>query len=258
VATPAPVRYVEFKATQFRHIWRGTVTTTVVGPVLYLLAMGVGLGSLVDEAGHEPLAGVSYLSFVAPALLAAAAMQAGYGESTFPVLSSVKWNPTAVGQVATPLRPADLAIGHLVWTAVRLTLVSVAFTAVMFVFAVPRSVWVLAAPPAAVLCGLAVAAPTAAWSISRQDDSSFPNLMRFGIMPMFLLSGTFFPVSQLPDWMEWLAWVTPLYHGVVLTRGFTLGTIGIWSALGHAAFLAAMVAVGGALSVRNHHRRLAS
>lgn len=258
MTTPAPIRYAEFKALQFRHIWRGTLMTTVVTPVLYLLAMGVGLGGLVDEAGGEPLDGVSYLAFVAPALLATTAVQTAYGESTYPVLGSVKWNPTAIGQVGSPLRPSDIALGHLIWTAVRVALVATVFTVVMFVFAVPESPWVVAAVPAAVLCGLAVGVPTAAWSISRQDESSFPNLMRFGILPMFLMSGTFFPISQLPDWLEWLARLTPLWHGVELTRGLTLGTIAWGAALVHVGYLTAIVAVSEVVAVANHRRRLAA
>jgi lipooligosaccharide transport system permease protein len=160
--------------------------------------MGLGLGKLVDAHGTAGLGGVSYLAFLAPGLLAATAMQTAVGESTYPVLASVKWMKTYQAAAATPLRPADLQRGHLLFTAMRLTMNSAIFLVIMAAFGAVRSPWVLAALPVAVLTGLAFATPIEAYAVTRDKDQSFAMLFRFGMIPLFLFSGTFFPITQLP------------------------------------------------------------
>ena len=250
------VREFRYWLTNYRRTWRGSIYSSVLSPLLYLGAMGVGLGTLVDAHGTASLGGLSYLAFLAPGLLAAAAMQAAVEESTYPVLGSVKWRRTYYAAAASPLRPADLFHGHLLFTTMRLAMNSAIFLAVMAVFGAVASPWALAALPAAVLTGLAFAAPVEAWAITVTKDTSFALIFRFGLIPLFLFSGTFFPVSQLPVWTRPLAYITPLWNGVALCRSLSLGTASLAGALAHVAYLAAVAAVGIAAGNRSYRRRL--
>ena len=249
-------REFRYWLTNYRRTWRGSIYSSVLSPLLYLGAMGIGLGTLVDAHGTARLGGLSYLAFLAPGLLAAAAMQAAVEESTYPVLGSVKWRRTYYAAAASPLRPADLFHGHLLFTTMRLTMNSAIFLAVMAVFGAVASPWALAALPAAVLTGLAFAAPVEAWAITVTKDTSFALIFRFGLIPLFLFSGTFFPITQLPAWLRPLAYFSPLWHGAALCRELSLGTATLAGALGHLAFLAAIVAVGLYAGAKTYRRRL--
>jgi len=250
------VREFRYWLTNYRRTWRGSIYSSVLSPLLYLGAMGIGLGKLVNAHGTARLGGLSYLAFLAPGLLAAAAMQAGVEESTYPVLGSVKWRRTYYAATASPLRPADLFHGHLLFTTMRLAMNSAIFLAVMALFGAVASPWALAALPAAVLTGLAFAAPVEAWAITVAKDTSFALIFRFGMIPLFLFSGTFFPITQLPAWLRPLAYVTPLWHGVALCRSLTLGTASPGGALAHVAYLVAVAAVSIAAGNRSYRRRL--
>ena len=250
------VREFRYWLTNYRRTWRGSIYSSVLSPLLYLGAMGVGLGTLVDAHGTASLGGLSYLTFLAPGLLAAAAMQAAVEESTYPVLGSVKWRRTYYAATASPLRPADLFHGHLLFTAMRLAMNSAIFLAVMAAFGAVASPWALAALPAAVLTGLAFAAPVEAWVITVTKDTSLTLIFRFGLIPLFLFSGTFFPVTQLPAWLRPVAYVTPLWHGVALCRSLTLGTASLGGVLVHVAYLTAVAGVSIAAGNRTYRRRL--
>jgi len=250
------VRQFRFWLTNYRRTWQGSIYSGVLNPVLYLGAMGVGLGTLVDKHGTTSIGGVSYLAFLAPGLLAAAAMQTAMGESTYPVYGSVKWLKTYQAAIASPLRPADLFHGHLLWTTLRLAMNSAVFVAVMAAFGAVRSAWVVAALPAAVLTGLAFGAPIEAYAMTCKKDTSFAMLFRFGIIPLFLFSGTFFPLTQLPAYVRPLAYATPLWHGVALCRSLSLGTAQPGSSAVHVGYLAAVAALGVAAGNRTYRRRL--
>ena len=250
------VRELRYWTTNYRRTWRGTIYSSVLNPVLYLGAIGIGLGTLVNKHGSAKLGGISYLAFLAPGLLAAAAMETGIGESTYPVLGSVKWRRTYYAAVSTPLRPADLFHGHLLFTTMRLVMNCAVFMVVMVAFGAAQSPWVLAALPVAVLTGLAFAAPIEAWAITVLKDTSFALIFRFGLIPLFLFSGTFFPVSQLPGWAQPIAYATPLWHGVALCRSLSLGTATIGEALLHIGYLAALTAAGIVAGNRTYARRL--
>ncbi len=255
------LREFRFWLTNYRRTWRGTIYSSVLNPVLYLGALGLGLGTLVDAhhaggLGTSGLGGVSYLAFLAPGLLAASAMQTAMGESTYPVLGSVKWRKTYQAAAATPLRPDDIFHGHLMFTSMRLTMNCSIFLVVMAAFGAVSSPWVIAALPAAVLTGLAFATPIEAYAITRNKDQTFSLLFRFVLIPLFLFSGTFFPVTQLPGWIRPLAYVTPLWHGVALCRSLSLGTATLGAALGHVAYLVALAATGVAVGRRTYRRRL--
>jgi lipooligosaccharide transport system permease protein len=253
-ASALALRQYRFWLTNYRRTWRGSIYSSVLSPVLYLGAMGLALGALVDAHRPHSLGGISYLVFLAPGLLAAAAMQGAIGESTYPVLASVKWLKTYQAATATPLRPADILNGHLLFTAMRLAMNSAVFLIVMAAFGAVRSAWVVAALPAAVLTGLAFAAPIEAFAITRTKDSSFAVLFRFVMIPLFLFSGTFFPVTQLPAVIRPLAYATPLWHGVALCRALSLGTAQPADAAVHAGYLVALT-VAGILAGRYTYRR---
>ena len=258
----AAARVLGFRAFRFwlanyRRTWRGSIYTSVLNPVLYLGAMGLGLGSLVDKHGTAGLGGVSYLAFLAPGLMAATAMQTAMGESLYPVMSAVKWQQTYQAAAATPLRPADIYRGHILFTTMRVAMNSAVFLVAMAAFGAVRSAWVIASVPVAVLTGLAFAAPLDAFAVTqRRNDQAFALIFRFGMIPMFLFSGTFFPVSQLPAWARPIAYLTPLWHGVALCRALSLGTADLTGALGHVAYLAVVAVAGLAAGQYTYRRRL--
>lgn len=250
------LRVVEAGARVYRRTWRGSVISTFLNPVLYLLAMGVGLGSLVDEGAGSADLGIPYLTFLAPGLLAATAMQTGAGDASYPVMAGIKWRKTYQAVLSTPVGVRDLVLGHLGWVTLRLTFVTVVFAAIMTAFgATSVTEGALSVPPA-VLTGLAFAAVVTAYTANLQRETGLATLFRFGIVPLFLFSGTFFPIEQLPDLVEPFAYVTPLWHGVALCRGFGLGVGFTVTPLLSFAYLALWVAVGTWLAVRVMRRRL--
>ena len=254
MSTPPMLRVVEREARVFRRVWRGSVIWNFITPILFLSAMGVGLGGLVDS--HQgSVSGLTYIEFVTPGLLAATAMQAASGESLWPVMLGTKWQRTFHAVVATPVRAAELQRGFLAWIAVRATVAMSAFLVVASLLGGVPSPWGLLAVPAAVLGALAFAAPLSAYAASRESEQSFPVIMRIGVVPLFLFSGTFFPISQLPAWARPIAVLSPLYHAVELCRAATTGHAS-WSIIGHLAVLVAFVAAGAALGARTFTRKL--
>ena len=263
VAAPAswPSSWLSVRAlrcwlTVYRRIWRSSIWSSVLGPLFYLGAMGLGLGTLVDKHGTAGLGGVSYLAFVAPAILASGAMNTAMGEASYPVFGSVKWNKIYVAAQASPLRPGDIFRGHLMFMTMRITMNAALVTVYMWALGATRSAWVLLAWPAATLTGLAFAAPIAAWAVTVQSENNFAYMFRFGMMPLMLFSGTFFPLSQLPGWLRLLAYVTPLWHGVNLCRMLSLGDIDMPVALANIAYLTALAATGIWAGACAYRRRL--
>jgi lipooligosaccharide transport system permease protein len=242
--------------TVYRRTWRSSIWSGVLGPLFYLGAMGLGLGSLVNKHGAGALGGVSYLAFVAPAILASQAMTTAVGESTFAVYGSVKWNKIYIAAQATPLRPANIFRGHLLFMVMRIAMNSAIFLLIMLAFGAERSPWVVLDFPAAVITGLAFAAPIAAWSVTLQIETAFNYVFRFGMIPLMLFSATYFPLTQLPGWMRPLAYATPLWHGVELCRSLSLGDPRPWPVLMHVTYLLALAAIGIWAGGRTYARRL--
>jgi len=251
----AGVRHLEHNLIVYRRVWRGTAFSTVLSPVLFLSAMGVALGSFVPQM--TTFGGVSYIVFLAPGLLAAQAMQTSAIESSWPLLAGFKWGKTFEAAVATPQQPRDIVLGHLYWLVVRLTIVTGVFMLVMLVFGAVASPLVLLSWPAAVMTGLAFGMPLAAFTATQTNESAFPILFRFVITPLFLFSGTFFPIEQLPDAIEPVAWLTPLFHGVQLSRSLALGQdLDPLRLAVHAAVLLTLIVIGTLLAMRTFRRRL--
>jgi lipooligosaccharide transport system permease protein len=259
-------RVLEHELLLYRRVWRGSIFSSFLSPGLFLAAMGVGLGSYVSQAagtagtatggGGGVLGGVSYLVFLAPGLLASTAMQAAAGESTFPIMGGIVWDRTFLGMLTTPIRVRDVLLGKIAYIGLRLTLVCGVFFLVMLLFGATHGLQAVLAVPAAVLTGLAFTTPIVAYSATQRDATGFNALFRFGVIPLFLFSGTFFPIAQLPGPLQALAVITPLWHGVDLCRTLALGTADAAGVLVHVAYLGALAAGGLVLANRTFRRRL--
>lgn len=236
---------------RYRRTWRGTVVISVANPLLFVLALGFGLGKLVNAAGSEHLHGHSYLEFVAPGLLAAAAMQTGFIDGAGPVFQSARGRGNYRAAITTPMEPGDIFTGHALFMAFRIALASAAIIVVVTAFgAVPVSrIPVLLG--AAVLTGLAFAVPTAAFAVSVDKPAKLTALFRFAILPMYMFSGTFFPTGQLAPVLQKLLWLSPLWHGTELCRGYR-------TAWPHLLILLAVIAAGYVAGRRAYARSLSA
>jgi lipooligosaccharide transport system permease protein len=251
LAPPRPgrmwARALSYWLLSYKRTWRATLYSGFLSPLFFLAAMGVGLGSLIDR--DETVLGAPYLMFIAPGVLAAQAMQTAIGESTWPVMGAVKWQRQYHAMLAAPLGVLDVLVGHLVYVALRVAITSAAFMLVAGALGAFDSWWAVLALPVAVLCGMAFAAPVFAFSAKTESDSGFNVLFRFIIMPLFLFSGTFFPISQLPGFLQPVAWGTPLWHAVDASRDLALGQAAALEVAAHTAYLLMWVA-GGVLMAR--------
>jgi lipooligosaccharide transport system permease protein len=257
-ATARPVlRVVEHHVLVYRRTWRGTIFSTFFSPILFLVAMGIGLGTFVDDANPEGIAGVGYLTFLAPGLLVAQAMQTAAFESTYPVMAGIRWLKTYVAMILSPLDAHHVASGQLLWAGLRVAFGAVVFAVVMAAFGAIDPARAALLLPVAVLTGLAFAAPIQAFAATQRNDSAFASLFRFVIMPMFIFSGTFFPISQLPEPLQIVAFLTPLWHAVVLARGIALDVLDPTLAVVNVAYLLAFVVVGLLWSYRAFAQKLA-
>jgi lipooligosaccharide transport system permease protein len=210
-------------------------------PVLYLFAIGVGVGKLIPSlnVGGQLM---SYAQFVAPAMLAVSAMSGALSETTFNFFFKFKYVKTYDAMLATPIRPMEIAVGELIWAIVRGSVYTIAFLVLMVAMGLTTPLWALATFPATVLVGLAFGAVGMAISTIIRGWQDF-DLMFAGQFAMFLFSGTFSPVQDYPLGVEILIRVSPLYHAVELVRGLTTGLLS-WGMLGNAAYLLAMMALG--------------
>jgi lipooligosaccharide transport system permease protein len=251
------LRVFEGHARAYRHTWRGTTTSAVLTPVMFLAAMGLGLGTLVDAGGTRPgLGGVSYLAWLAPGLLAASTMQNAAGDGSFPVVAGIRWLKTYHAALNTPVRPRDLLVGNLLWALLRGLVVGVAFVVVAAWFGAMPLARGLAALAPALLLGVGTCAATSAFSAATTTDQALSGLFRFVVVPLFLFSGAFFPIEQLPPAVQPVALAIPVWHGVELARALALGTAPALPWFVHVAVLLGLVAVGTVLAVWSFDRRL--
>jgi lipooligosaccharide transport system permease protein len=249
-------RAFEYWLQSSKHAWGSNLLSNVLNPVLFLAALGVGLGALVDRSDPSSLGGVAYLAFVAPGLLAATGMQIAASEAGQPVRGAAQWTKAYHAMLATPLDVRDVLHGPLLWVLFRVAASCAIYALVMAAFGAFESPWAVLALPVAVLTGMAFAAPIAAFAITQDRDLGFAVLSRFVIVPMFLFSGTFFPIDELPGALEPIAYVTPLWHGVDLARELSLGAASPGSALLHAGYLGLWVVAGTAVAGVAFRRRL--
>lgn len=239
----------------FWRAWRGSMFLSVLSPVLFLTAMGLGLGSLV-ESDAAAFDGASYLAFFSTGMLAANAMQSGIFAATYPLLSKIMWQRNYEAMLATPLTVTDIFLGELTWIGLSLAQQTIPFFAVMSLFGIFDSPIAVLAIPVAILTGLGCAAVTSALTATMEQDEAYTWVFRFVVTPLFLLSGTFFPVSSLPDWAQVVAQFTPLYHGIEMVRQLTIFDFSFTSAVGHLLYLLTFLALGSAIALRNLTNRL--
>ena len=232
---------VERHARVYRHTW-GVLISGVVEPLFYLLSIGIGLGKLVGTVigpGGHP---VGFTSFVAPALLATSAMNGAVLDSTINVFFRLKYAKLYDSALATPMRADEIALGEISWALIRGTMYAVAFMAVMLVLGLVHSVWAVLDVPVAVLIGFAFAGAGMAGTTYMRNWQHF-EFVTLATLPMFLFSTTFYPLSVYPRAIQLIIEVTPLYQGIVLLRGLTLGVVEP-DLLLRAAYLAIMGLVG--------------
>ena len=243
------MRIVEHYWIWYRRNWRATAVSSVLQPLLFLLAFGVGFGSLVDGTGRasEATGGVGYLIWLAPALLAVSAVQSGTFESTYPVLSGFKWQRVYHAMTAGPISPAQVAVAHLSWISAKIAGSGLIYIAVLAAFGGIAGPGILVSLLAAVLTGAAVAALVTAYSGRLESEGgSFSVLFRLVLIPMTLFSGTFFPIDRLP------VWIAAARLGVAAVARHRAGALGRARPLGAARRAGAPELPGG--PARGGHR----
>ena len=250
------LRVLEHRLLVYRRTWRGSIFTSFLAPVLFLAAMGMGLGTFVNQSNPAALGGVSYLVFLAPGLLASQAMQTATGKSMYPVLSALLWQRTYLAMITTPILTWNIVIGQLLWLVFRLFVVSTSFVIVMVLLGATNVPAGIAMIPVAILTGLAFAMPITAYAATRRSDTSFSVVNRFVIIPLSIFSGTFFPITQLPLFLQAIAVVTPLWNGVALARALALGTFDPLLAAFNLLVIFAWVGAGTAAALFTFRRRL--
>jgi lipooligosaccharide transport system permease protein len=229
----------------YRHLWV-IIVSGFFEPLFYLFAARVGIGELVGDVRDGSGQLVSYTQFIAPALLAASAMNGAIYESTMNIFFKLKFAKTYDAMLTTPLAPLDIAVGEITWCLMRGAIYAAGFLIVMWVTGLASSLWTLAALPACILIGFAFAAAGMAATTYMKSWQNF-DTVNLVTLVLFLFSATFFPVTVYPTGLQALAQLSPLYHGVTLIRGLTLGNIGV-PLIWHGGFLVAMGAVGLAIT----------
>lgn len=220
---------------------------------MFLSAMGLGLGSMVRE--DESFGGVDYLPFFATGILAASAMQSGVFSGAYPIMAKIVWQRNYEAILSSPLSVRDVVLGELMWSGVMLTQSSFFFFLVMVAFGVFSSPGAIVVVPVVVLVGVASASVVMAFTATRETDEAYTWVFRFIVTPLFLLSGTFFPIDELPVWGRVVAQATPLYHGVELVRQLSIYDLEA-SAAWHLSYLVALLTLGIWWGLRTFERRL--
>jgi lipooligosaccharide transport system permease protein len=245
-------RLVERSLVVYRRGWL-IIVSGFFEPLFYLAAIGVGLGHLVGDVTVNGQT-ISYTAFVAPALLASSAMNGAVYDSTFNVFDKLKWKKTYDAILSTPVGAGDVALGEIAWALLRGVLYATAFLIVMALLGLVLSPWAVLALPSAVLIGFAFAGCGMAATTFLRTWQDF-EFVQLAILPMFLFSATFYPVSTYSPAIQLVVRATPLYQGVALTRGLTTGDVS-WSLLGHASYLAVMGLIGLSIASRRLERLL--
>ncbi|MGN6272701.1 MAG: ABC transporter permease [Protaetiibacter sp.] len=252
-----------YSAEHHVRVWRrylGVNVASAIGtPVMYLFAFGVGLGVLVNaNVGPGGVDGVSYLVFIAPALIATAAVTIASDEFTYPVMQGFKWNPIYVGMHAAPISARQVVDGVVIFVAVRIFATTFVYFLVMAAFGAVPLVTGLLTVPIATLTGIAFGAPLFAYAAAqREDRGQFAVVQRVLVLPLTLFSGTLFPLEQLPVFLQPIGWLSPLWHGAELGRVSSYGAERPgWLIVVHLVFLAVLAIGGWRLTVRITRKRL--
>jgi lipooligosaccharide transport system permease protein len=252
-------RQVDYWLTAYRRTWRGTAITSFVAPLFYVLAMGVLLGGFIPGDPAKLEGATSYLAFLIPGLVAAQAMQTAVFETTYPVMSKIKWQRVYDSMLATPLQVRDLVLAHLAFVVVRVATTCAVFMLVVSPFGTFETWWgAVLAWCSQVLVGTAFAALVYAFTTRLNSPEGFGVLFRLGMIPLFLFSGAFFPIENLGPVGETLARLTPLWQGVNLSRMFCLDTVDWGWAAVNVTVLVALTLVGLRWSFTGLQKRMVS
>ena len=241
----------------YKRLWHRSIAFGFLQPILFLTAMGIGVGALMSRQDLSAFGGVPYIDWIGPGLLSAMAMQTATFESTYPIMNKIMWGRNYEAMLSTPLTTRSLVIGELFWVGFRIGTLATVFLVVLTLFEIVRSPFAVLAIPVAMLIGTAFSSCLVAFTATQKNDVGFSALFRFVINPLFLFSGTFFPLANLPDAIEWVAWLTPLFHGVELIRGLVLHNLDLAAAPIHLAYLLTMLGIGVLLADRNLRKRMA-
>jgi lipooligosaccharide transport system permease protein len=227
-------------------------------PLLYLLAFGVGLATLITgNTGPEGVDGVSYLEFVAPALLVMATVAVASEEFTFGILLGFKWNPVFIGMNAAPLTGRQIIDGSFLYIGLRALVTVAIYFGIVVLFGGMSGPWIALTIAAALLSAFAFSLIAAYSATITEDKGQFAIVQRLIILPLTLFSGTFFPLTQLPIYLQWIGWLSPIWHGSELARQFSYGpTEPFWLTVVHVVYLGVLGVVGWQLCVRFAVRRL--
>jgi lipooligosaccharide transport system permease protein len=247
------LRMIERNLLVYKHGWL-VLLSGFFEPLFYLLSIGFGLGQLVGDVAGPGGQQIPYQLFVAPALLAASAMNGAITESTFNFFFKLNYDKTFASILTTPMSPADISIGELAWALIRGALYAIGFIAVMVVLGLVRSPLILLTLPGALLIGFAFASVGMAATSFMRTWQDF-DLIQLVILPMFLFSGTFFPLDSFPEFARILIQLTPLYHGVDLLRGLAVGVVGP-ETLVHIGYLTLIGLLGMSVVARRLDRLL--
>lgn len=229
-------------------------------PILYLLSVGIGIGSLINKAqGSHGIEGVPYLTFLAPALLATAAIQGAMDEVTFPTLEGFSWTRVFFSMNATAITARQIVGGVMIASMARCILTTFLYEAVLLGFGAIEWSAVLPMAAYAVFAGFAFASlMLGVTSFVKEDDGFFAIVGRFVIAPMFMFSGTFYPISTLPIYLQWIGWISPLWHATNAGRALAYGhPVAGWLMFVHTAYLALMIVAGFWMANRQFEKRLA-
>ena len=250
-------RQYDYWLTVLKRTWRGGVVSSFLTPLLYVVAMGVLLGGFIEADPSKLEGATSYLAFVVPGLVASHAMTLAVSESTYPVMGSIKWHKTFFAQLATPLAVRDLVNAYVAFVMFRVASACAVFMLVMAPFGVFATWWgPILAWLSQVLVGFAFTTLVFAYSAWLKSEEGFGLLFRLGVIPLTLFSGAFFPISNLGPVLEWIARLTPLWHGVSLSRMFCVDQIDWALVVLNVAVLVTLTVIGWFLAVRNLDRRL--
>lgn len=248
------VQYAGYRDAAERPFLSTSLAVALGNPVLYLAAMGLGLGSIVQQA----VDGVPYLTFVAPGLLVSTVVSTGAQFGTWPIFGGFKWQMNYLAAQATPLEPRQMAQGEALAIGVRLLVQALLFWLIGWLFGAWASASSVLMVPIAVLAGLAMFAPLMAYAATLEEEGlHFNFVQRLIVMPMFLFAGTFFPLSVMPVYLQWIGWISPMWHGTQLARMVAFGLpVPPWLAVVHVVFLVALVVGGLWAAGRTFTRRL--
>lgn len=241
----------------YKRIWYRSLFFGFLQPFMFLTAMGLGVGHLLARSNPSAFGPAGYIGFLGPGLLGAMAMQTATFESSYPIMNKIMWGRNYEAMLSTPVSIRSIVLGELGWTAFRIGSLGAVFLLVLFLFGIPRSPMAILAVPVCMLVGVAFASCLIAFTATQKNDVGFSAIFRFVINPLFLFSGTFFPLTNLPEPLRAVAWATPLFHGVELIRGSVLGRLDLVSAPLHLAYLLVMLGIGVFLAERTLTRRMA-